>query len=120
MDLAQFWGGDIARSPTGGLAAVSGTDYGTQRVLRRLLTNPGDYIWHPSYGAGLARRIGETLDLRAIEAVIREQMALEAAVAADPAPVIGVSTIANGVFVSISYVDANLGVPAGLSFQVPG
>ena len=32
-------------SSSGDISVVSGPLLGQQRVLRRLLTNPGDYIW---------------------------------------------------------------------------
>ena len=53
-DISHQWGSDLSIGPTGDFALVSGAILGQQRVLRRLLTNPGDYIWHPDYGAGLA------------------------------------------------------------------
>ena len=43
----------------GDLAPAAGTLRGQQRVLRRLLTNPGDYIWQPGYGAGLGQFVGK-------------------------------------------------------------
>ena len=51
------------------------------------MTNPGDYIWNPDYGAGLAQFVGRPVGMASVEAVIRTQMALEAAVAAIPEPV---------------------------------
>ena len=54
-DFDQLWGDDLTLTATGQVALVDGTPKGEQRVLRRLLTNPGDYIWHPEYGAGLPR-----------------------------------------------------------------
>lgn len=53
-DLSHQWGSDLLIGPTGDLATASGTELGQQRVLRRLLTNASDYIWHLGYGAGLA------------------------------------------------------------------
>ena len=58
-DIAHQWGSDLLTSSVGDLASVSGPLLGQQRVLRRLLTNPGDYIWQLDYGAGLARFIEE-------------------------------------------------------------
>ena len=63
-DLAHEFGADLQAGPTGDLALADGAALGRQRVLRRLLTNPGDYIWHPTYGAGLARFVGHPFGSR--------------------------------------------------------
>jgi phage baseplate assembly protein W len=117
-DIAHWFGQDLSTNATGDLLPVSGTDRGRQRVLRRLLTNPGDYVWHPDYGAGLARYIGATLDVDIIRAVVRAQLRLEAAVAKQPVPTIAVTPIANGVFVQITYTDSSSGETVVLKFDV--
>jgi len=45
VDVQHRWAGDLAVTATGDLAVVTGGPLGTERVLRRLLTNPADYIW---------------------------------------------------------------------------
>ncbi|GGH14917.1 hypothetical protein GCM10007036_14550 [Alsobacter metallidurans] len=117
-DLYHFWGSDLVAGSTGDVRTVDGSTLGTQRVLRRLLTNPGDLIWHPEYGAGLPRLVGELLDLPALTALIRSQIFLEDAVAPTPEPTITVSPIANGVSVYILYADAQTGQQITLSFDV--
>lgn len=118
-ELVHLWGNDLAVGPTGDLALVSGTPRGQQRVLRRLLTNPGDDIWHTDYGAGLARFIGQPAAELAIRAVIRSQIFKEAAVARTPEPVIDVQSAPNGaVYVHIRYVDADTGETQILDFPV--
>src|SRR5581483_995049 len=52
-DVFHYWGNDVSLSNTQDLLLVSGTVMGQQRVLRRLLTNPGDYLFDPNYGGGL-------------------------------------------------------------------
>lgn len=76
-DLSQEWGGDLSLTSTGGLALTDGLDLTRQRLLRRLFTNPGSYIWEPGYGAGLGRFIGRPKDTAAIRAVILEQATQE-------------------------------------------
>ena len=120
-DLYQYVGDDLMPSPSGDLQPVSDTVRGQQRVLRRLLTNPGDYIFHPDYGAGLPQYVGQPLDVAKMTALIRGQILLEAAVARTPAPVITVTPVASsngGVFVSIQYVDAATRQAASLQFTV--
>lgn len=117
-DLYAVWSSDLVASPTGDVQAVDGSNLGVQRILRRLMTNPGDYIWHLNYGAGLPRLVGETLDLPTITELIRSQIYLEAAVARQPEPVITVRAIPNGIAVSIQYTDAQTGKQTLLSFDV--
>ena len=59
---------------TGDISVASGPLLGQQRVLRRLLTNPGEYIWQLDYGAGLARFIGQPVNPSQITAVIRSEI----------------------------------------------
>jgi phage baseplate assembly protein W len=121
-DISHQWGSDLTTGPTGDLAVVTGPALGQQRVLRRLLTNPGDYIWQPDYGAGLARFIGRPGNVLAIRAVVRSQIFKEAAVARTPEPVIDVTLdpagAAGTVYVHVRYVDADSSQTQILSFSV--
>ena len=121
-DAWHQFGGDLMVGATGDLAGASGATPGQQRVLRRLLTNPGDYIWQLDYGAGLARFIGRPVNPQQISAVVRSQIFKEAAVARQPEPVIDVQISPGGatgtVYVYIRYVDADSGQTQVLSFSV--
>jgi hypothetical protein len=122
-DVSQFWGNDLSLSNTQDLALVSGTLEGQQRILRRLLTNPGDYLFQPDYGAGLPAYIGKTADVAKITALITSQILLESVVAKTPAPVITVanaagSSDASALAITISYTDAPTGSPQVLSFSL--
>lgn len=121
-DLSQQWGSDLVVGNTGDLATATGSALGQQRVLRRLLTNPGDYIWQPDYGAGLARFIGQPANILQIRALIRSQIFKEASVARTPEPLIEVSISPAGaagtVYVYIRYQDAQSGQTQALSFFV--
>ena len=111
----------MASSETGDLAAVGRPELGTERVLRRLLTNPGAYLWHPGYGAGLARYVGQPIDPAGIEALIRSQMMLELSVARDPEPLITVRPDVGGsLFVQVRYADADTAVARTLNIELPG
>lgn len=118
-DLAHIFGADLALSPTGDLAVSTGTQAGQERVLRRLLTNPGDYLWHLDYGAGLAAMVGQPAYPGRIAAVARAQMLRETAVARSPAPLVTASGLPTGtVTLSIRYADATTGDSATLSVPV--
>ncbi len=120
-DIWHQWGSDLMVGPTGDLAAVNGALLGRQRVLRRLLTNPGDYIWQLGYGAGLAQFVGQPFNALQIRAVIRSQIFQETAVARMPEPVIEVASDDIGaVYVDIRYVDAVTGETQVISFSVGG
>lgn len=117
-DLNHYAGDDLSLSPTGSLSPVEGTERGKQRILRRLITNPGDYLSHTEYGAGLGRYVGALTNIPEIIALIRGQILLEDCVAKKPAPLISVSTDNETLSVTISYTDAPLGEPVTLSFEV--
>jgi hypothetical protein len=116
-DLSHLWGNDLTLSPTGDLATADIPVVTQQRILRRLLTNPGDYIWSLGYGAGLARYVGLPGATSAISAAILGQIFQEAAVAQTPAPVIDLQPDQVGdLYVSISYADATTGATQTLTF----
>ncbi len=121
-DISHLWGADLSIGPTGDLAVVAAAALGQQRVLRRLLTNPGDYIWDLGYGAGLSQFVGQPANALQIRAVIRSQIFKEAVVARTPEPVIDVQIAPAGaagiVYVHVRYVDAPSGQTQILSFSV--
>lgn len=121
-DIDHQWGSDLEFGPTGDLALVMDSLLGQQRVLRRLLTNPLDYIWQPSYGAGLASFIGQPANILQICATIRSQIFKEAAVMQNPEPTIEVTLNPGGtsgdVYAYILYTDAGTGQTQVLSFSV--
>lgn len=117
-DLYHYIGSDLSASITGDLLTVDGTTKGQQRVLRRLLTNPGEYLFHPEYGAGLGQKVGTTADVASLKALIRGQVLIEDCVAPVPAPEINVTTIPNGLAVNIRYTDAVTKSAQVLSFEV--
>jgi hypothetical protein len=118
-DLALLFGGDLSVGPTGDIALANAMALAEQRLLRRLLTNQLDYIWQLTYGAGLGKFIGQPGASAAISGVVRAQMLLEAAVAFNPAPVIGVVASVDGtVTLTLRYADATSGQTNLLSFTV--
>jgi len=119
-DIFHEWDTDLFASATGDLATVDGTTLGEQRVLRRLLTNPGDYIWHLDYGAGLRQKIGTIQNADELRGLILAQMALEAVVQPGSA-VVTVTPLASNlsqVAINIQYQDAYTGQQASLSFDL--
>jgi phage baseplate assembly protein W len=118
-DIFHQYGSDLTIGPGGDLAQAAASLLGQQRVLRRLLTNPGDYLWNPSYGAGLAQFVGQPASASRIRSVIRSQIFQEAAVARKPEPVIDVQAVPDGsVIVQLRYADSASGQTQVLSFSV--
>lgn len=118
-DLSHQFGADLSISATGDIATVNAAAVTLQRTLRRLLTNPGDYIWQLGYGAGLASFVGRPTSAAGIAALIRSQIFKEASVARTPAPVIDLQSSPDGtVYVHIRYADTTTGVTQILSFSV--
>jgi len=116
-DLDHWIGDDLAVSPHGDLALTDGIDLSNQRIVRRLMTILGEYIWHVEYGGSVPIRIGDTFDRDEVEAIILAQIYEEAAVSRSPEPETSVTPIRDGVFVSILYVDALTGQQATLQFD---
>ena len=117
-DVFHQFSNDLVVSANGDLLTADSVQLSEQRVLRRLLTNPTDYIWQPTYGAGMPQKIGLPFDVETIEAIVAAQMCLEESVVRSPPPEVGVASFPNGMFVDISYTEADSGLPAVLSFQV--
>lgn len=117
-DLWHLTGSDLDVTAAGDLRPVSGSERAKQRILRRLLTSPGEYLFHPEYGAGLGKKVGETVNPGEWKALIRGQMLLEEAVAPAPPPTVKLSLTEGGVSVSVAYTDATAGTTEILSFDV--
>lgn len=117
-DLNHWVGGDVGTSATGDLGTANADTRTQQRIVRRLVTNPGEYIFHPDYGAGLPQKIGQTLDIQALRGLIRSQVRLEEGVAQTPEPQVDVSAITNGVSVHILYTSSVTRRPVSLQFNV--
>lgn len=121
MPDAMHWIGDDLRfGPSGDLLLTDGIELSNQRIVRRLLTILGEYVWHPGYGGSVPIRVGDVLDRDEVEAVILAQIYEEAAVSRDPAPEISITPIQSGVFVSILYADALTGQQVTLQFDASG
>lgn len=120
-DISHLVGFDLALSSTGDLAVVSDANLGQQRVLQRLLTNPGDYIWNLTYGAGLPGMVGRIGQPTAIRGLITSQMLREAAVAQSPLPQVTVSSDNAGtVYAYVQYGDATTGATQVLTVPISG
>lgn len=120
-DSDHNFGGDLSFSPKNDLLTSFDVDKSKQRILRRLLTNPGDYIWHPQYGAGLQAFIGTSLNsdrFDQIKALITSQIFLESSVSQTPQPVIALQTIKGGLFVQITYTESSTQSQVILTFYV--
>lgn len=119
MDLDHLIGNDLQIANNGDLASVKNPTEGQQRVLRRLLTNPGDYLWHPEYGAGLAQFLGKAVSQGAIIGTIRRQMGLEEAVVQSPPPAVAVNVTKGGpVIADIRYIDRDSGLTSALTLPL--
>jgi hypothetical protein len=107
-DIFHEWGSDLVAGSGGDLSLATGAVVVGQRVSRRLLTNPGDYIWNLDYGGGLAQFVGLPAKSADIEAVITNQILLETAVPTTPAPQVTttvVNTTNGSVVANITYAD---------------
>lgn len=118
MDINHFWSGDLSAASNGDLSTADADLRAQQRILRRLMTCPGDYAQHPEYGAGLPQQVGQVFDAPRIQALIRGQMLLEESVQRMPEPIINVQKIPSGISCDIQYTDAVTNTSQLLSFNV--
>lgn len=119
MDINHYFGADVILSGTGDLSTIEGTLQTQQRIIRRLMTNPGDYLWHPEYGAGVGQYVGKTVaELQPLKALIVSQILLEPAVAVSPAPVITLVSDLTTLTCTIQYFDSDVQTLQTLSFSV--
>lgn len=106
MEIYQDFGNDLVLNAAGDLQVADGEVLSNQRIVRRLLANPLDYFWQPTYGAGLGQYIGEPENpqiYNKIKGLIIEQMFLEETVAQTPAPQIELSGLPNELNAKITY-----------------
>lgn len=122
--VSNNFGNDLSFSATNDLQTVTLQDRSKQRVLRRLLTNPGDYIQHPEYGAGLGRYVGEFFTdtlINDVKSKIQSQLFLEDTVSKTPPPQIKIQTFLQnkGIYIQINYKFVNSNIDIVLTFSVP-
>ncbi len=118
-DLSLTFGEDLGISPTGDLLIADGEILTKERVLRRLMTNPGDYIWQLNYGAGLGRFLGQPGISNLISGVIRIQMQLEPQVARTPTPTVSTSILPDGIVQTfVNYLNAGASEPTSLTISI--
>lgn len=86
MALVCSWGSDLSIGPTGDIAVAPVPDEIQHRIIRRLLTNSGDYVWHPGYGAGLGAYVGRPFSPRPVESAVLYHIKYETLVRSSPMP----------------------------------
>jgi hypothetical protein len=92
------WEGDLSVGPSGDIGVAVVQVEVQRRLIRRLLTNSGEYIWHIGYGAGLGSYVGETYSSALIEGTILSQLQYEALVVTHPLPTVTVGQSVAGSF----------------------
>ena len=118
-DIAHNFGNDLAIGPTGDLAVATGNFEVQQRILRALMTNPGDYIWQLGFGAGLPAMVGQVTKPLRIAAIIKAQLLLDPGVAHTPPPQVTVQANTDGTTLArITYSDAATGATQTLTAPV--
>jgi hypothetical protein len=122
-DIWHDWGSDLAIGPGGDLAIAEEPDRTRLRILRRLLTNAGNYIWQPGYGAGLGLFVGKPVVAEEIGSVIRTQMFNEPTVSRSPEPEIRLTVadeLGGTVAVQVKYDELGSGTAQVLKFNTSG
>jgi hypothetical protein len=124
LTLRCSWGGDLIVAANGDIAASPATDAISEKLIRRLLTNPGDYFWSPTFGGGLGAQVGGVATPEMLQAIIQVQLAQENEVLRYPVPTIEVSRPSpnpNGLFLSnITFQTSSANGVNSLSFVTAG
>ena len=102
MALVAEWGGDLLVSVRGDVAVSPVQTEVQNRIIRRLLTNPGDYVWHTGYGGGLGNYVGSVVSPRTMESNIVYQLKYETFISFSPAPVVDIGESPSGSLSSVS------------------
>lgn len=109
-DVYHMMGDDLAWDASGDLLVVDGSAETDQRVLRRLLTPPGDYLFDLAFGAGLPSLVGEPESDAAIRNLVLAQIFNEPSVAQAPEPTVTVDhSVPGEPIATIVYTDAITG-----------
>ena len=115
----HIFGSDLVLGANGDLLMISGTTETQQRVMRRLFTNPGSYLWNLRYGAGLPAMVGQKANQTAIAGIIRSQIFQEQSVAPSPTPTVNVIADPSGsVTATVTYTDAITGQTTGFPLEL--
>jgi hypothetical protein len=129
-DIYHFWSNDLTVSASGDLLLADSSDTTQQQILRALLTNPAlsdragnplataDYSDHPTFGAGLPRRVGSTLNVAELRAIVRGVVVSFPGVARNPSPTIDITPFNDGATINIQYADLITGTTETLSFDI--
>lgn len=120
IDIYHWIGGDLQKSASGGVGETNGVELSRQRIARRLITNPGDMVFHPEYGAGIPRYIGTLASINEIKAKVLGQVLLESSVSKATQPIVNVSKLsANGsMAIDVTYTYAGTGELANVKVTV--
>lgn len=122
MQIKQFFGNDLSLTTQGDIATSDNEELAEEAIVRRLLTNPGTYFWHPEYGAGIGRFIGEALstgNFDAIKNIVTSQILLESTVAQSPRPKVDFTSLGGGILqCDIVYYNAITKNPVSISFSL--
>lgn len=120
-DLSLNWKGDFDVSPTGDILLADGDQLAQQRIQRRLFTQVKGYIYHLPYGAGMPQKIGGTMRLTQIRALVVSQVGQETSVSQSPPPSVTVVYDKNNTglyIVTISYTSVVTGKTVSFQLQV--
>jgi len=118
----HWWGLDTQFTASGDDATATAIVEINQRIVRELLTAPGEYVWQPGYGAGLGSYVGQALSAEKfaeIQAVIRSVVVKQPDVQKLPPPAMTFQNDANGLLaVEIMYTYAPTGQPVTVSIPL--
>ena len=121
MDIYHEIGDDIQLDSTNDLLFVHDTTETNQRIMRRLFTNKGTYIWNSKFGASIPWKVGESLSLEVYKDIVNQVTASvleDDDVAKSPPPEINIKTTSNGLICYIKYYNLSSDEHDTITLQV--
>lgn len=117
MDIDHYFGSDVSFVDGDLSVSVEMTET-QQNIIRALLTNEKDYLWH-DYGTGIGAYVGEDSGkLLELKGRCISQVSKASGVAASPPPSVLFKMVANTLTVSIQYTDAVTNTLQAFTFNI--
>jgi hypothetical protein len=116
------WGGDLVVADNGDIAlaidSLTNPIATQQRILRLILTNPGDCLQFPWYGSGIRESIGAMISTKLLSdfnARITQALATDTGIEKNPAPIVSVTTDN----VALVFIDVSVALKSGQQLPIP-
>ena len=117
-DVFHQFGNDLVASANGDLLTADSVNLKPATRSAPAVDQSGRLHLAANLWRRASAKIGDPFDVATIESIVQSQMYLEDSVVRDPPPDVEVASFPNGMFVDITYTEADCELDAVLSFPV--